>query len=95
MSKKTTRRFTFKPKHSEEDHDHIMFDGKEIVRIDYGEVDHRGRGIGGAGPYEIRKLVRAANAALSSAERGPFCTCHEVGDRHEHGCAVLRANGDS
>lgn len=57
-----------RPGHEEEDHDHIMCNGREVLRVDYGEVDTKGRGIGGLGPREISRLVRAVNRAHAKSE---------------------------
>jgi len=62
-------RLTLKPGHEEEDHDHLILDGEEVIRVDYGEVDQRGRGVGSPGPVEIKKLLRAVNAAFRKETR--------------------------
>jgi hypothetical protein len=57
-------RFTLRRGHAEEDHDHVLFAGREVVRFDYGED-------GDTTARSVKRLVRAANRALALRERRP------------------------
>lgn len=53
-----------KSKHENEDHDHLVMNGVEIVRVDYGETDLQERGVGeDLGPQDVRDHVQTFTRA--------------------------------
>lgn len=35
---KNQNRLSLKPNHASEDHDHLLLDGKELARVEYGDI---------------------------------------------------------